>query len=170
MSLLFLPPWLLLIVSLPTSGATARTRIWRALKSLGCMALRDGAYLLPAGEEREVALQELAEECRREGGHAWLMDVQPRSVDEAATYRQLFDRSDDYAALCKSWKEAGRTLSGLAGSEVSRMQRRLQRERYYPLSVIKRLMESAPVEQVDLDLLDAIHKSDAPDPGERVPT
>ena len=47
--------------------------------------------------------------------------------------------------------------------------RRLQRERYYPLSVIKRLMESAPVEQVDLDLLDAIHKSDAPDPGERVP-
>lgn len=78
MSLLFLPPWLLLIVSLPTSGATARTRIWRALKSLGCMALRDGAYLLPAGEEREVALQELAEECRREGGHAWLMDVQPR--------------------------------------------------------------------------------------------
>ena len=93
MSLLFLPPWLLLIVSLPTSGATARTRIWRALKSLGCMALRDGAYLLPAGEEREVALQELAEECRREGGHAWLMDVQPRSVDEAATYRQLFDRS-----------------------------------------------------------------------------
>ena len=57
------------------------------------------------------------------------MDVQPRSVDEAATYRQLFDRSDDYAELCKSWKEAGRTLSGLAGSEVSRMQRRLQRER-----------------------------------------
>src|SRR3546814_19107673 len=72
---------------------------------------------------------ELAEECRREGGHAWLMDVQPRSVDEAATYRQLFDRSDDYAELCKSWKEAGRTLSGLAGSEVSRMPRRLQRAR-----------------------------------------
>jgi hypothetical protein len=23
-------------------------RIWRALKSLGCVALRDGAYLLPA--------------------------------------------------------------------------------------------------------------------------
>ena len=47
--------------------------------------------------------------------------------------------------------------------------RRLQRERYYPLSVIKRLMESAPVEQVELELLDAIHKADAPDPGERVP-
>ena len=47
--------------------------------------------------------------------------------------------------------------------------RRLQRERYYPLSVIKRLMESSPVEQVELELLDAIHKADEPDPGERLP-
>jgi hypothetical protein len=30
--------WLLLIVSLPTSSATARMRIWRALKALGCVA------------------------------------------------------------------------------------------------------------------------------------
>ncbi len=43
--------------------------------------------------------------------------------------------------------------------------RRLQRERYYPLSVIKRLMESAPVEQVELELLDAIHKADRARPG-----
>ena len=39
--------WVLPIVSLPTSSATARIRIWRTLKALGCMALRDGAYLLP---------------------------------------------------------------------------------------------------------------------------
>ena len=36
--------WLLLIVSLPTGGATTRMRIWRRLKALGCAALRDGAY------------------------------------------------------------------------------------------------------------------------------
>ena len=41
------PAWLLLVVSLPTSSATARMRIWRALKAQGCVALRDGAYLLP---------------------------------------------------------------------------------------------------------------------------
>ncbi|QYY29970.1 hypothetical protein K2O51_07595 [Cupriavidus pinatubonensis] len=40
--------WTLLIVSLPTSSATARMRIWRAVRALGCAALRDGAYLLPA--------------------------------------------------------------------------------------------------------------------------
>ena len=37
-----LAPWLLLVVSLPTPSATARMRIWRSIKSLGCMALRDG--------------------------------------------------------------------------------------------------------------------------------
>ena len=91
--------WLLLVVSLPTQGATARMRIWRALKANGCAALRDGAYLLPASAEREQVLQDLADDCRREGGSAWLMAVQPRSADEAQAYRALFDRSPDYADL-----------------------------------------------------------------------
>ena len=121
-------PWWLLVVSLPTEGATARMRIWRALKSLGCMALRDGAYLLPGDGEREQALQELADECIREGGNAWLMAVQPRSADEANAYRQLFDRSDDYAELRKTWKQANRGLSAMAPTELARLQRKLQRE------------------------------------------
>jgi hypothetical protein len=120
--------WLLLIVSLPTQGATARMRIWRALKAQGCMALRDGAYLLPAGDAREPALRELADECIREGGNAWLMAVQPRSADEEAVYRQLFDRTADYSELRKTWKEANRTLGTLAATELARLQRKLQRE------------------------------------------
>ena len=55
--------WLLLVISLPTSSATGRMRIWRALKSLGCVALRDGAYLLPCGPGRAEALRELGDEC-----------------------------------------------------------------------------------------------------------
>ena len=120
--------WLLLVVSLPTSSATARMRIWRALKALGCMALRDGAYLLPASAAHEQALQALANECTAEGGSAWLMAVQPRSADDAAAYRQLFDRSDDYAELRKSWMDANRSLAKLAAPELARLQRRLQRD------------------------------------------
>lgn len=120
--------WLLLIVSLPTASATARMRIWRTLKALGCMALRDGAYLLTSIAHHEEALQELADECVREGGNAWLMAVQPRSADEAAAYRQLFDRSEDYAELRKTWKEANRGLASLAAPELARLQRKLQRE------------------------------------------
>lgn len=128
MSLEVTTAWLLLVVSLPTQGATARTRIWRALKANGCMALRDGAYLMPDGQGREQILQDLADECVREGGSAWLMRVQARSADEARTYRDLFDRSEEYADLRKSWKDANRTLSSLAIAELTRLQRRLQRE------------------------------------------
>ena len=77
-------------------------RIWRALKAIGCRALRDGAYLLPAGEAREQALQELADDCTREGGNAWLMTVRPRDGEEELAYRQLFDRSDDYVECART--------------------------------------------------------------------
>lgn len=120
--------WLLLVVSLPTQGATARMRIWRALKALGCAALRDGAYLLPGGAERETALRELADECVREGGTAWLMRVQAASVDEETAYAGLFDRSAELAELRKAWKEANRGLGAMTVPELQRLQRRLQRD------------------------------------------
>jgi len=120
--------WRLLVVSLPTEGATARMRVWRALKALGCSALRDGAYLLPADADRTQQLQQLADECIREGGSAWLMAVQPRSSDEDDAWRARYDRAADYAALRKSWKEANRALARLAPAEVARLQRKLQRE------------------------------------------
>lgn len=122
------PTWLLLVVSLPTSGATARMRIWRNLKALGCVALRDGAYLLPAVPAHEHALRQLADECTGEGGRAWLMTVQARSADESATYQQLFDRGADYAELRNVWKEASRGLGRLGATELARLQRKLQRE------------------------------------------
>jgi hypothetical protein len=124
----FGPSWLLLIVSLPTSSATGRMRIWRSLKTRGCMALRDGAYLLPSRPEHEQALQELADECLREGGSAWLMVVLPRSADETADYRRLFDRSEDFAELRKAWKVANRGIPSLTTPELARLQRKLQRE------------------------------------------
>jgi hypothetical protein len=128
MSTADVPGWLLLVISLPTASSTARMRIWRGLKSLGCVPLRDGAYLMPAGADREQALRELGDECTREGGVAWLMAVQPRSADEEQAYRQLFDRDTEYAELRRSWKEANRALKGTAPAELVRVQRKLQRE------------------------------------------
>jgi hypothetical protein len=122
------PPWLLLVVSLPTPSAAARMRVWRGLKALGCMALRDGAYLLPAGAEREAALREIAGDCTREGGVAWLMEAQARSAEDDTAWRQLFDRSADHAELRKSWKAANRTLATLSSTELARLQRRLRRD------------------------------------------
>ena len=120
--------WLLIVLSLPTQSATARMRIWRALKSLGCAALRDGAYLLPASSEHQSSLQELADECVRESGRAWVMSVGPATAADADSYEPLFDRSEDYAALVKGWKESASDLSSLGAAELTRLQRKLRRD------------------------------------------
>ena len=122
------PAWLLLVISLPTASATGRMRIWRALKSIGCVALRDGAYLLPHGPGRAAALRELGDECLREGGSAWLMTVAPDAAEDAAAYRQLFDRSTQYAELRASWRSENRNLRSLSMAELARLKRRLQKE------------------------------------------
>lgn len=121
-------PWLLLILSLPTQSATGRMRIWRALKALGCAALRDGAYLLPWTEEHQTALRELGDECVREGGSAWVLSASPGIADEADAYPALFNRGADYAALVKRWKDAAATLSTLGAAELTRLQKKLRRE------------------------------------------
>jgi len=119
--------WILLIVSLPTSGATARMRIWRTLKALGGAALRDGAYLLPAGAEQVEQLRELADETLQQDGQAWLLTVRAQEDEEASAYRALFDRTSDYAELLASVSDARQTLSGLNEAELNRLLRRLGR-------------------------------------------
>src|SRR5882724_5572366 len=128
MSLPAADSWLLLIISLPTQSATARMRIWRALKTAGCAALRDGAYLLPGGAGHETTLADLAAECLREGGSAWLLSAVPTTSDDTDTYRALFDRREDYAGQQSAWKQASPTLATLGAAELSRLRKKLQRD------------------------------------------
>lgn len=120
--------WLVLVLSLPTQSATARMRIWRALKALGCAALRDGAYLLPATPSHHAALGELADECGREGGSAWILSAVATNTDDAQAYPALFDRAEDYAALIKNWKESAGSLSELAPAELTRLHKKYRRD------------------------------------------
>ncbi len=116
--------WLLLIVSLPTAGATARMRIWRAVKVLGCAALRDGVYLLPAHAEQAAHLRNLADEAQQESGQAWLLRVQAEDAAEDGMCHALFDRTPDYTDWLAALSEARKTLPGLAAAERNRLQRR----------------------------------------------
>lgn len=117
-------PWLQLVVTLPTQGATARMRIWRAVKALGCAALRDGVYLLPRSDLHLEALQALANDCVKEGGGAWVAAIEPLGTD----YEVLFDRHDEYTALRQAWKEHAAGLAQMQPAELSRLQRKLERE------------------------------------------
>ena len=114
--------WLLLILSLPSDNATARTRIWRTLKAQGCASLRDGAWLLPRRDDLAALLGQQAEEARATGGSAWLLTLGAQGETDAEM-AGLFDRSADYASLnaeldrlAQATDEGGgalRTLRGL---------------------------------------------------------
>ena len=91
--------WLALIISLPTTNATARMRIWRALKSAGCGVLRDGVYLLPENEGAALSLEQQANEVIEAGGSAQIVKLGSTQATQDSTFRMLFDRTNDYAAL-----------------------------------------------------------------------
>ena len=80
-----------LIVTLPTQPNAVRLRIWRSLKSLGCVALRDGAYLLP--QEEAGALEALGVEALQHGGTASVWTLSPRDDRQQLELLAQFDRS-----------------------------------------------------------------------------
>jgi len=84
-----------LIVTLPTKPNAVRLRIWRALKTLGAAALRDGAYLLP--EAHAARFEALVDEVRSHGGTASLWQLSPRDDAQQQELVAQFDRSAAYA-------------------------------------------------------------------------
>ena len=129
------PTWLLLIASLPTSGATQRMRLWRAIKALGCVSLRDGAYLLPDFSDHAASLAELSEQTNLEGGQAWVVSVATRSADDEKAFLILFDRSQEYAELVDRLNQARKALLSQSPAGVARAVKRLRKE----LQMVKRI-------------------------------
>ena len=66
--------WLLLVISLPTSSATGRMRIWRALKALGCVALRTGKKIEWDAHKMEAKnCPEAAQFIKRQDRTGWAL-------------------------------------------------------------------------------------------------
>ena len=108
----------MLLVTLPTQPNAVRLRVWRALKALGCAALRDGAYLLPAA--LAPALDRLADAARQHGGSATVLALAARDDTQQAEWLALFDRSAAYAAWRSSTSTLLAELPGLAEPDARR--------------------------------------------------
>ena len=129
--------WSLLLITLPTQPNAVRLRLWRALKALGCAALRDGAYLLPAAQA--ASLDALADEARAHGGTAQVLAMAPRDDAQRDETLALFDRSAVYAAWRQEAQALQDALPALAETEARRRQRAvadalaaIQATDYYP--------------------------------------
>jgi hypothetical protein len=127
----------ILILTLPTQPNAVRVRVWRALKTLGCGALRDGAYLLPS--EHAVLFEPLAAEVREHGGSAMVLSLSPRDDAQRDELLALFDRTEAYAAwrdtvtaLQSDLPALGETEARRRGRAVAEALHALRRIDYYP--------------------------------------
>lgn len=92
--------WLLLITSLPASGATPRMRIWRSLKASGAAVLRDGVYLLPQSPESQQLFDTVAQDIQVNQGSAQILTTETLdNTDEQDKFIRLFDRNGEYEDL-----------------------------------------------------------------------
>ncbi len=115
---------LTLILSLPTENATARQRIWRALKASGAAVVRDGVYLMPERDNCRATLDGLAADVREGGGNALVLRVEE---PEGANLTLLFDRSDDYASLMAEFGQVRGWLTTATVLDALKRVRKLRR-------------------------------------------
>ena len=110
--------WSVLFLTLPTQPNAVRLRVWRALKALGCGALRDGAYVLP--QAQAALFDPLAAEVRAHGGQASVLELSTHDEAQRAEVLALFDRSDAYGEWRKQAQELAASLASLEEAEARR--------------------------------------------------
>lgn len=110
--------WLLLIHQLPAKPAYARVKIWRRLKGLGAVTVKNSVYALPANAETQEDFAWLTKEIAELGGEAFVCEA--RLVDglDDGEVQALFDaaRDEDYAEI----SAAARELAGTGATQAER--------------------------------------------------
>jgi len=93
--------WMLLIYSLPSQPSRKRAYVWRELKRLGAIYLKDGVALLPRSPSLEERLQMIVQRVAEYDGTAELV-LSPAFQDpdpDRFVERFQSDRSEEYREL-----------------------------------------------------------------------
>jgi hypothetical protein len=150
--------WQLLILSLPSRQGTLRMRTWRALKSAGAAALRDGVYLLPFSATGEQVLGAQSDAVRSAGGSAHLLRFALDDAPQDQDLKALFDRGAGYGALLKALRAVRPGTRG-ATSSVSRTLSQLHRD--FEALVASDYFPGAAQDQARAALTELEHELDA---------
>jgi hypothetical protein len=121
-------PWLILTATLPTSPSGLRVRVWRTLKTIGCAPLREGVYVLPAAAPTAKEFWAIEQVIRDGGAEAHMLEVTARDEAQEATFRALFDRSEQYADFTQSLKDARKGIGGRIEAELRKTVRTLEQQ------------------------------------------
>lgn len=120
--------WLMLIASLTGRSPAPRMRLWRAMKGAGAAALRDGVYVLPAGDEARALFRGQADEVGRAGGNAHVVPFAAADPEQDADLRKAFDRTEAYAPGLERLAALRAELPDLAEIEARRRLAGVRRE------------------------------------------
>jgi len=128
-------PWLLLIHQLPAKPAYARVKIWRRLKSLGAVTVKNSVYALPSNAETREDFAWLVQEIVELGGEAFTCEAALVDGLDDSEVQALFDaaRDEDYAEISETARELAARRGGLDtadmradfATQAARLRRRL---------------------------------------------
>jgi hypothetical protein len=107
------PRWVLLVYRLPREPSRHRVAVWRKLRDLGALYLKDGVAALPEDAMTREQLEWLQLRVREAGGEATLWEARPGTVAEEAELVGAFRTARE---------EAYRTII----AEAERLQRKAE--------------------------------------------
>src|SRR5215203_691937 len=107
------PRWVLLVYRLPREPSRHRVAVWRKLRDLGALYLKDGVAALPEDAVTREQLEWLQLRVRESGGEATMWEARPGTLAEEAELVEEFRSSRE---------EAYRTII----AEAERLRRKAQ--------------------------------------------
>jgi hypothetical protein len=123
-----LSTWLMLVTNLPGTNKTLRMRIWRALKSAGAGALRDGVYVLPHSDSAHAVFATQASEIEAGGGSTHVFALEVQSPDQHKALAALFDRTDEYREINSRLAAVKKEFAAIGELDARRRLASLSRE------------------------------------------
>jgi len=95
--------WLLLIYTVPSHPSRSRATVWRELKKIGAVYLRDGVAVLPDQAELRPAFRAIAEKITEFGGQTTLVEgAQLDPAREVVIIGQAnANREEEYAEVVR---------------------------------------------------------------------
>src|SRR5262245_53322931 len=112
--------WLLLIHQLPAKPAYLRVKIWRRLRGIGAIAVKNAVHALPMNEDRQEDFEWLLREIVEGGGEAFVCEARLLDGLSDEQARALFDqaRDADYKDIVEAARAVAKLLRPNAKSEA----------------------------------------------------
>lgn len=120
---------MLLIYRIPREPSRHRVAVWRKLRDLGALYLKDGVAALPEDAVTREQLEWLQLRVREAGGEATLWEARPGTMAEEDELIEAFrsSREEAYRAITAE-AERLRRKAQMGGAALSEQLRKLERE------------------------------------------